>query len=66
MTNEQKALSATYFSIIGNVILAIIKTLAGIFGKSFSLIDEAIKVISDIFRVVLVFFGDKKGNKDPR
>ncbi len=65
MTNEQKALSATYFSIIGNVILAIIKTLAGIFGNSFALIADAIESITDILASFLVLLGIKYASKPP-
>ncbi|MBL0192141.1 MAG: cation transporter [Saprospiraceae bacterium] len=65
MTNEQKALSATYFSIIGNVILAIIKTFAGIFGNSFALIADAIESITDILASFLVLLGIKYASKPP-
>ncbi|MFT7379543.1 MAG: divalent metal cation (Fe/Co/Zn/Cd) transporter, partial [Bacteroidia bacterium] len=34
MNNEQTAIRTTYFSIIGNTALALIKGLAGFFGNS--------------------------------
>ena len=59
VTNEQKAIKATYFSIIGNTGLAIIKGLAGYFGNSYALIADAIESTSDIFSSFLVLFGIK-------
>jgi divalent metal cation (Fe/Co/Zn/Cd) transporter len=38
MTNEETAVKATYFSIIGNACLALIKGTAGFFGNSYALI----------------------------
>lgn len=63
MTNEQTAIKATYFSIIGNTALAIIKGLAGYFGNSYALVADAIESTSDIFASFLVLFGIKYSNK---
>lgn len=63
MTNEEKAVNATYFSIIGNTSLAIIKGLAGYFGNSYALIADAIESTSDIFSSLLVLFGIKYSNR---
>lgn len=63
MTNEQTAIKATYFSIIGNTCLAIIKGLAGLFGNSYALIADAIESTTDIFASLLVLFGIKYSNK---
>ena len=63
VTNEQKAIKATYFSIIGNTSLAIIKGLAGYFGNSYALIADAIESTSDIFSSFLVLFGIKYSNR---
>jgi cation diffusion facilitator family transporter len=63
MSNEQKAIKATYFSIIGNTILAIIKGLAGIFGNSYALVADAIESTTDIFASFLVLFGIKYSNR---
>jgi cation diffusion facilitator family transporter len=63
MTNEQKAIKATYFSIIGNTILAIIKGLAGFFGNSYALVADAIESTTDIFASLLVLFGIKYSSK---
>lgn len=63
MTNEQTAIKATYFSIIGNASLAIVKGLAGFFGNSYALIADAIESTTDIFASFLVLFGIKYSNK---
>jgi len=63
MTNEQTAIKATYFSLIGNTFLAIIKFLAGFFGNSYALIADAIESTTDIFSSFLVLFGIKYANK---
>lgn len=57
MNNEQSAIQATYFSIIGNTSLAVIKGLAGFFGNSYALIADAIESTTDIFSSLLVLFG---------
>ena len=63
MTQEQTAIKATYFSIIGNTCLAIVKLLAGILGNSFALVADAIESTTDIFSSFLVLFGIKYSNK---
>ena len=65
MTNEQKAIRTTYFSIIGNIALATIKGLAGFFGNSYALIADAIESTADIFSSILVLFGLKYANRPP-
>ena len=59
MNNEQTAIRTTYFSIIGNTTLALIKGLAGFFGNSYALIADAIESITDIFASLLVLLGFK-------
>ena len=63
MTKEQNAIKTTYFSIIGNTSLAIIKGVAGYFGNSYALIADAIESTTDIFASFLVLFGIKYSNK---
>jgi cation diffusion facilitator family transporter len=63
MTNEQKAINATYFSIIGNAALASLKALAGFWGNSYALIADAIESTTDIFASFLVLFGIKYTNR---
>ena len=62
-TNEKKAVKATYFSIVGNTCLAIIKGFAGYFGNSYALIADAIESTADIFASFLVLFGIKYSNR---
>lgn len=59
MNNEQTAIRTTYFSVIGNASLALIKGLSGIFGNSYALIADAIESTADIFSSLLVLFGLK-------
>jgi cation diffusion facilitator family transporter len=63
MSHEKKAIKATYFSIIGNTCLAIIKGFAGFFGNSYALIADAIESTTDIFASFLVLFGIKYSNR---
>ena len=63
MTNEQTAIRITYFSIVGNASLAIIKGLAGFFGNSYALIADAIESTADIFSSFLVLFGLKYASR---
>jgi cation diffusion facilitator family transporter len=63
MKSEQTALKATYFSIVGNSCLAIIKGFAGVFGNSYALIADAIESTTDIFSSFLVLFGIKYSNR---
>ena len=63
MTNEQSAIRTTYFSIIGNTSLALVKGLAGIFGNSYALIADAIESTTDIFASLLVLLGFKYANR---
>ena len=63
ITNEQTAIKATYFSIIGNTSLAIIKGIAGYFGNSYALIADGIESTTDIFASLLVLFGIKYSNR---
>ena len=59
MSIEQTAIKTTYFSIIGNILLALIKGLAGFFGNSYALIADAIESTTDIFSSILVLLGFK-------
>jgi len=59
MSKVETAIKTTYFSIAGNVMLAIIKGLAGFFGNSYALIADAIESTTDIFASLFVLFGLK-------
>lgn len=63
MANEETAIRTTYFSIVGNTSLAVIKGLAGFFGNSYALIADAIESTTDIFASFLVLLGLKYANR---
>lgn len=63
MNNEEKAIKTTYFSVIGNTVLSLIKWLTGYFGNSYALIADAIESTADIFSSLLVLFGLKYSNR---
>ncbi|WP_036383931.1 cation diffusion facilitator family transporter [Muricauda sp. MAR_2010_75] len=65
MSNEKTAIRTTYFSLLGNVSLALIKGLAGFFGNSYALIADAIESTTDIFSSFLVLLGFKYAEKPP-
>lgn len=60
---ENVAIKTTYFSILGNLGLALIKALAGFFGNSYALIADAIESITDTFASFLVLIGLKYAKK---
>jgi len=55
----------TWFSILGNLGLATIKALAGIFGNSFALVADAIESAGDTCSSILVLIGIRYANKLP-
>lgn len=63
MSNAQTAVRATYFSIIGNTLLATLKGMAGVVGNSYALIADAIESTADIFSSILVLVGIRYANK---
>ena len=58
-TKKQQAIKASYFSILGNTILAVVKGITGVFGNSYALIADAIESTTDVFASLLVLFGLK-------
>lgn len=65
MSNIKKAKKASYFSIVGNIILALIKGISGILGNSFALIADAIESSTDILSSVLVLLGLNYAERPP-
>ncbi|MBP6795262.1 MAG: cation transporter, partial [Saprospiraceae bacterium] len=57
MSSEKEAIKITYFSIITNATLALVKWLGGYFGNSYALIADALESTTDIFSSVLVLLG---------
>ena len=63
MTNEQKAIRTTWYSMGSNALLAIIKWVTGYFGNSYALIADAIESTTDFFSSFLVLFGLKYASR---
>lgn len=64
MSQKATALKAVYFSIAGNLGLALVKGFAGVLGNSFALVADAIESTSDVFSSLLVLFGLKYAHRD--
>jgi len=63
ITDSQKAIKTTFWSLIGNIGLAIVKWTTGYLGNSYALIADAIESTTDIFSSLLVLFGLKYSSK---
>jgi cation diffusion facilitator family transporter len=57
MSEEITAIRTTWFSLLSNILLALIKGLAGFFGHSYALIADAIESTTDVFSSLLVLLG---------
>lgn len=65
MDPYQSAIRTSWFSILGNFFLAVIKAIAGILGHSFALVADAIESTTDILSSVLVLLGLKYAARPP-
>lgn len=65
MNPKKQAIRTTVFSIFSNLLLAIIKALAGFFGNSYALIADAIESAADVFSSIFVLFGIKYATRPP-
>lgn len=63
MSDVKTAEKTTYFSIVGNFLLAIAKWIVGYLGNSFALMADAIESTGDIFASILVLIGIKYAQK---
>lgn len=63
MEATETAIKTTYLSILGNLLLATIKGLAGFFGNSYALIADAIESTADVFSSTILLFGLKYASK---
>ncbi len=61
----QSPIASTKFSLASNVILFIIKMLAGIFGRSQALIADSLNSLLDIVANIVVWFGIRIAKKPP-
>lgn len=62
-TKEQIAMRVSTNTIIGNVLLSVLKLLAGIFGKSAAMLSDAVHSLSDVMSTLIVMIGVKLANK---
>jgi len=62
-SNSQEAVKTTYLSILGNLVLAVVKGSVGYFGNSYALIADAIESTSDVFSSFLVLLGLKYSSR---
>lgn len=63
MNNEQIAYKVSINTIIVNMMLSIVKFLAGLFGKSQAMISDSIHSISDVLSTFVVMIGVKLSSK---
>ncbi len=63
MSLKETAIRTTYFSIITNLCLAMIKFITGILGNSYALIADAIESTTDVFASILILLGLKYANR---
>lgn len=63
LQHQDKAVKTIYFSIIGNLLLALCKWIAGVFGNSYALVADAIESATDTFSSLMVLFGLKYANR---
>lgn len=65
-TDFQKvANKVSFITIIGNVVLSVIKLLAGIIAHSNAMISDAVHSASDVFSTIVVIIGIKLASKKP-
>ncbi len=66
MENEYEsiAMRISFVSIVANLILSLLKTLAGIFAHSGAMISDAIHSASDVFSTIVVVIGVKISGKE--
>lgn len=62
---SKTAIKTSFFSIFGNLLMVIIKFLAGFLGNSYVLIADAIESSADVLSSVLVWVGLKYSSKPP-
>lgn len=60
---EKEAIRVSKISIIINIILSLLKLIAGIFANSYAMISDALHSASDVFSSIIVIIGVKIANK---
>ena len=62
---ERVANRVSFITIISNVILSVLKLIAGIWAHSSAMISDAIHSASDVFSTIIVIIGIKLASKEP-
>lgn len=65
MQAHDKAEKTAWFSLIGNILMAAIKAVVGVFGNSYALIADAIESTGDVFSSALVLVGFRYARRPP-
>jgi len=65
MEKARTAIKTIYFSLAGNIALAVLKALSGFFGNSYALIADAIESTTDVFSSLLVLLGLRYSSRPP-
>lgn len=63
MDNSKSAILTSVYSILLNLLMAVIKWIAGVIGNSYALIADAIESTADVFSSVLVLVGLKASTR---
>lgn len=63
--DSRKAIRTSVYSILLNLLMALIKWIAGVLGNSYALIADAIESTADVFSSLLVLIGLKASIKPP-
>lgn len=63
MNNEKIAIKISFISIIGNIVLSILKMIASFIGKSQAMLSDAIHSLSDVLSTLVVIIGVKISSK---
>lgn len=62
---QKVANKVSFVTIIGNVLLALLKLVAGVWAHSSAMISDAIHSASDVFSTIIVIIGIKLASKEP-
>ena len=64
MNNAKIAYRVSFVTIIGNVVLAVFKFLAGIIASSSAMVSDAVHSFSDVFSTIIVIIGVKISSRE--
>ena len=63
--SHKEALRTAKISLVGNLFMAVVKGIAGLFGNSYALIADAIESLTDVLASILVIFGLRYSTRPP-